>query len=81
MGIADMLNQLGLAYDSDDSIDVIEQVMDFITNAAYQASAMIAKEKEPSPIFNLDGYKECPFYQELLYDQYKILISKINRPY
>ena len=57
MGIADMLNQLGLSYDSDDAIDCIEQVMGFITNASYQASAMIAKEKEPSPIFNLDGYK------------------------
>ena len=76
MGIADMLNQMGIAYDSDESIDCIEQVMDFITNAAYQASAMIAKEKEPSPIFKLDGYKECPFYQEALNDQTKSLITK-----
>ena len=35
MGIADMLNQLGLSYDSDDAIDCIEQVMGFITNASY----------------------------------------------
>jgi ribonucleoside-diphosphate reductase alpha chain len=76
MGIADMLNQLGIAYDSDDAIDYLEQVMGFITNAAYQASAMIAKEKEPSPIFNLDGYKECPFYQEALNDETKNLITK-----
>jgi ribonucleoside-diphosphate reductase alpha chain len=76
MGIADMLNQMGIAYDSDESMDCIEQVMDFITNAAYQASAMIAKEKEPSPIFKLDGYKQCPFYQEALNDQTKSLITK-----
>ena len=76
MGIADMLNQLGLAYDSDDAIDCIEQVMGFITNASYQASAMIAKEKEPSPIFNIDGYKQCPFYQEALNDETKNLITK-----
>ena len=76
MGIADMLNQLGLAYDSDDAIDCIEQVMGFITNASYQASAMIAKEKEPSPIFNIDGYKQCPFYQEALNDETKSLITK-----
>ena len=76
MGIADMLNQLGIAYDSDDAIDYLEQVMGFITNAAYQASAMLAKEKEPSPIFNLDGYKECPFYQEALNDETKNLITK-----
>ena len=76
MGIADMLNQLGLAYDSDDAIDCIEQVMGFITNASYQASAMLAKEKEASPIFDLDGYKQCPFYQEALNDETKNLITK-----
>tara|TARA_B110000014_G_scaffold11996_1_gene8133 strand:+ start:346 stop:2823 length:2478 start_codon:yes stop_codon:yes gene_type:complete len=76
MGIADMLNQLSLSYDSDEAIDCIEQVMSFITNAAYQASAMIAKEKKPSPIFNLNDYKECPFYQEALNDETKNLISK-----
>tara|TARA_Y100001970_G_scaffold205843_1_gene250686 strand:- start:4624 stop:7095 length:2472 start_codon:yes stop_codon:yes gene_type:complete len=76
MGIADMLNQLGLSYDSDDAIDCIEQVMGFITNASYQASAMIAKEKAPSPIFNLDGYTQCPFYQEALNDETKNLIAK-----
>ena len=37
---------------------------------------MIAKEKEPSPIFNLDGYKQCPFYQEALNDETKSLITK-----
>jgi len=76
MGIADMLNQLGMGYDSDEAIDCIQQVMEFITNAAYQASAMIAKEKNPSPIFELTGYKECPFYQEALSDETKNLISK-----
>ena len=65
-----------MSYDSDEAIDCIEQVMAFITNAAYQASAMIAKEKEPSPIFKIDGYKECPFYQEALSDETKNLITK-----
>ena len=50
--------------------------MGFITNASYQASAMIAKEKEPSPIFDLNGYKQCPFYQEALNDETKNLITK-----
>ncbi len=76
MGIADMLNQLAISYDSDEAIDCIEQVMAFITNAAYQASAMIAKEKMPSPIFELNKYKECPFYQEALSDETKNLITK-----
>jgi len=76
MGIADMLNQLGLSYDSDEGIDCIEEVMRFITNAAFSASAMLAKEKGPSPIFNLEGYKECPFYQEALNDETKSSITK-----
>ena len=76
MGIADMLNQLGLSYDSDEGIDCIEEVMRFITNAAFSASAMLAKEKGPSPIFNLKGYKECPFYQEALNDETKSSIIK-----
>ena len=76
MGIADMLNQLGLSYDSDEGIDCIEEVMRFITNAAFSASAMLAKEKEPSPIFDLKGYRECPFYQEALNDETKSSITK-----
>jgi len=76
MGIADMLNQLGLSYDSDEGIDCIEEVMRFITNAAFSASARLAKEKGPSPIFNLKGYKECPFYQEALNDDTKSSIIK-----
>jgi len=76
MGIADMLNQLGLSYDSDEGIDCIEEVMRFITNAAFSASAMLAKEKGPSPIFDLKGYKECPFYQEALNDETKTSITK-----
>ena len=76
MGIADMLNQLGLGYDSDKGIELIEKTMDFITNAAYQASASLAGEKGPSPIFDYDNYMECPFIQEALNEQTKQSISE-----
>ena len=76
MGIADMLNQMSINYDSDEAIDCIKEVMRFITNAAYSASAMLAKEKGPSPIFKLNGYKQCPFYQEALSDETKNSIVK-----
>ena len=66
MGIADMLNQLGLGYDSDEGIEIITKVMKFITNAAYQASASLAAEKGSSPIFNEESYMECPFIKEAL---------------
>ena len=69
MGIADMLNQLGLAYDSDEGITLITEVMEFITNAAYQASASLAGEKGSSPIFDEEKYMKCPFIIEALSDE------------
>ena len=54
MGIADMLNQLGFGYDSNEGIDIMQKVMSFICNAAYQASASLAGEKGASPIFDYD---------------------------
>jgi len=75
MGIADMLNQLGLAYDSDEGISLIEKTMEFITNAAYQASACLANEKGPSEIYN-KKYMDCPFIKESLNNETQQLISE-----
>lgn len=71
MGTADMLNQLGIAYDSEEGIDLMEQVMQAIANAAYQASADIAKEKGQSPIFDFEKYAQGPFFQEALSEETK----------
>ena len=76
MGIADMLNQLGVAYDSEQGTVMIEKVMEYITNASYQASSFIAKEKGPSPIFDEKAYMECPFVKEALSDQTHNMIRK-----
>ena len=76
MGIADMLNQLGVAYDSEQGVMIIEKVMEYITNAAYQASSFIAKEKDPSPIFDEKAYMECPFVKEALSEQTHTMIRK-----
>jgi len=76
MGIADMLNQLGVAYDSEQGTIMIEKVMEYITNAAYQASSFIAKEKAPSPIFDEKSYMECPFVKEALSEQTHNMIKK-----
>ena len=76
MGIADMLNQLGVAYDSEQGLMMIEKVMEYITNASYQASSFIAKEKSPSSIFNEKSYMECPFVKEALSEQTHSMIRK-----
>ena len=74
MGIADMLNQMSLGYDSDEGISLIEKCMNFITNAAYQASSSLAGEKGPSLIYDYENYMQCPFIQESLSSETKQLI-------
>ena len=76
MGIADMLNQLGIAYDSDEGINLIRKVMSFITNASFQASASLAAEKGSSPIYEEEEYMECPFIQESLDKETQIMIRE-----
>ena len=76
MGIADMLNQLGVGYDSEQGIKIISEVMEFITNAAYQASASLAGEKGASPIYSEEEYMECPFMDEALSTETQSLIRE-----
>ncbi|HKZ22402.1 MAG TPA: adenosylcobalamin-dependent ribonucleoside-diphosphate reductase [candidate division Zixibacteria bacterium] len=76
MGIADMLNQLGLPYDSQEGIEVMEKVMKTIADASYQTSAELATEKGVSPIFDYNAYSRCPFFQETLEVETKELIRK-----
>jgi ribonucleoside-diphosphate reductase alpha chain len=76
MGIADMVNQLGIAYDSNEGIELIRKVMEFITNASFQASASLAAEKGASPIYEEDDYMECPFIQESLSEETQNMIRE-----
>ncbi len=66
IGIADMLNQLGIGYDSDEGIEILEKVSKFIANIAYEASAELAEEKGCFPAFDYDKYSQCPFFREAL---------------
>ncbi len=75
MGIADMLNQLGMAYDSDEGVAMLERAMETIANAAYQSSALLAGEKGASPIYSSAEYSRCPFFQEALSDETRALIT------
>jgi ribonucleoside-diphosphate reductase alpha chain len=76
MGVADMLFQLGLSYDSDEGIEVISQVMRRITNSAFSASSRLAHEKGPSPVFAVDDYMRCPFVREALDEDTRELIRE-----
>lgn len=76
MGIADMFNQLGIAYDSSEGVDLLAKVMNSITQNSYRTSAHLAKEKGPAPCFDWKGYKENPFFVEVIEEDIKKLIEK-----
>lgn len=75
MGIADMLNQLGIGYDSEEGLELLERISRFIANASYESSAELAEEKGRSPIFD-EGYFDNPFFREVLSDDVKALVKE-----
>ncbi len=76
MGMADLLNELNLAYDSEEAIEVMTDVARRIANKAYESSAKVAKEKGPAPAFVYEKYREGPFFNEALDDSVKKLVAK-----
>jgi len=71
MGIADMLYQLKVPYDSPEGVELMDKVMKFINDQAYMASSMLAKEKAPSDIFEYEDYARGPFFREALSEEVK----------
>jgi ribonucleoside-diphosphate reductase alpha chain len=51
MGFADALLRLGIPYDSEEALQVAEEVMAFISSRADAASAALAEERGPFPAF------------------------------
>ena len=51
-GLANMLQQLGMRYGSPEAVEMTRAVKGTIANEAYKASALIAKEKGPFPLYN-----------------------------
>jgi ribonucleoside-diphosphate reductase alpha chain len=64
-GLADALAMVGLRYGSEDAAARTEQWMNAIANAAYRASALIAKEKGVFPLYDAEAYAKAPMVQRL----------------
>lgn len=75
MGIADLFNQLGIGYDSEQALNLLESIMDTIAQEAYRESAYLAQEKGKAPAYN-DDYLNNPFYVEILDDDVKELVKE-----
>src|SRR5687768_1205580 len=65
MGLADALIKLHVAYGSDESMPIIEQIYATIRDAAYECSSDLAAEKAPFPKFDHEKYPQGRFIKRL----------------
>ena len=65
MGLADALIKLHVPYGSDESVPVVERIYRTIRDAAYEASADLAAEKGPFPMFDREKYLQGRFIKRL----------------
>ena len=64
-GLADALAMVGLHYAADAGRALAAEVMRTMRDAAYRASAALAQEKAPFPLFERDAYLSAPGPQAL----------------
>ena len=76
IGVADMLNQLGIGYDSDEGMQILKKVSEWMANASYEASAELAEEKGSFPDFNFDEYSRCPFFTEAISPEVQQMVKE-----
>ena len=65
MGLAEMLIRLGIRYGSEESVQFIDRLYRFVAGEAYHASADIASEKGPFPMFDADKFLESGYMKKM----------------
>lgn len=60
MGFADLLIELGIPYDSEEGLEVGEQLMRHVQTEAVAASIELAEERGPFPTFPTSVYRDGP---------------------
>ena len=64
-GLADALIVMGLRYDSEESLDTVEKIMQTICYYSYETSIDLAQEKGSFPLFDWEGLSKSKFIQSL----------------
>lgn len=64
-GLADALACLNLAYDSDEALQVIDQIYSTLRDSAYTESAKLAKERGAFPVFEWELERDNAFINKL----------------
>jgi ribonucleoside-diphosphate reductase alpha chain len=64
-GLADAIARCGIRYDSEEGIELIDQIYKVLRDSAYAMSVNMAKERGAFPIFNWDLEKENGFIKRL----------------
>ena len=84
MGIADMFIKMGIAYGSDESLELSEKISNFMLNEALMSSSLLAKEFGTFPKYNKEALFKSKFFIENttsktkeIVDQYGLRNSQI----
>lgn len=64
-GLADCLAKLGLRYDSNEALKVVNQIYKYLRDNAYRASVELAEERGPFPIWDSKLEVDHPFLNRL----------------
>ena len=76
MGVADMLIKMGIKYDSEDALDICDNIGAILANESLKASALLSKEKGAYPKYNQDAVLSSDFVlQNTDDDVYELIIK------
>ncbi|HUI00654.1 MAG TPA: adenosylcobalamin-dependent ribonucleoside-diphosphate reductase [Nitrososphaerales archaeon] len=64
-GLGDMLIKMGKKYDDEATVEFVDKLFERLTNAIYDYSTDLAKEKGPAPAFEAKKHLAQPFIQRL----------------
>ncbi len=67
-GLADALLKMGVRYDTEDALEIVDKMMETICRAGYQTSIDLAREKGAFPLFSWEGISQSKFIQNLPVD-------------